>query len=553
MGGGVTTSSEWNKHPAAFTDAVLAGRFAAEVLADRMRWAKGLGWLAWDGQRWRPKAEEVVLEAARLWALNELAEALKLMRTGQADDKAFSSWHRVAQTASRLRSIVSLAKGIDDVLTDATVFDAHPDLLNVANGVVDLRVGELQPHDPDLLMTKLAPVDYVPGATHPDWTAALEAVPADCRSWLQLRYGQAVSGHTPPDDRLIVQQGPGENGKTTITGAAARAIGDYHVLVSDRVLLANPSDHPTELMELRGARLALVEETPEARRLSVARLKKTVGTPQITARLIRQDSVTFDATHTLLLSTNYRPIVEETDHGTWRRLLLLRFPYRWRKPHEPIEADTDRRGDPGLRERVQRGEDGQLEAVLAWLVDGAAVWYALGQMPEPPPRVTADTRAWRTESDVVLGYIEDALIFDAAAHVIASELLADLNDWLVSHGQRPWSDKLLTARLGDHAELAAHNVTRRKRRLGEGLSRRASGWHAGAMPTLASPPQQYHAWLGLAFQQDQRDRTRAPGKRGLGQVGRVIPYVSRETSLAALPEVPSHPSQTILTSPRSEP
>ena len=84
----------------------------------------------------------------------------------------------------------------------------------------------------------------------------------------------------------------------------------------ERVLIANPSDHPTELMTLRGARFALIEETPEARHLSVKRLKDTVGTPTMTARLIGKNNVTWEATHSLFLTTNYTPRVDETDHGT---------------------------------------------------------------------------------------------------------------------------------------------------------------------------------------------------------------------------------------------
>jgi putative DNA primase/helicase len=113
-------------------------------------------------------------------------------------------------------------------------------------------------------------------------------------------------------------------------------LGDYFLLASDRIMIADPSAHPTELMDLRGARLALIEETPEEGRLSVNRLKKVVGNPSITARRIRQDPVTFPATHTLFISTNYRPIVEETDHGTWRRLACLRFPYLFRKPGQAL-------------------------------------------------------------------------------------------------------------------------------------------------------------------------------------------------------------------------
>ena len=49
----------------------------------------------------------------------------------------------------------------------------------------------------------------------------------------------------------------------------------------------------------------------------------------MTARLIRHDNVTWEATHSLFLTTNYLPRIDETDHGTWRRLAMVRFPYRF--------------------------------------------------------------------------------------------------------------------------------------------------------------------------------------------------------------------------------
>jgi putative DNA primase/helicase len=91
------------------------------------------------------------------------------------------------------------------VACDAATFDSKPDLLNVANGVIDLRTGTLQPHDPGLLLTKLAPVPYRPDAQHPDWEKALAAVPEDVRDWYQERLGQAITGHIPPNDVLVFQ------------------------------------------------------------------------------------------------------------------------------------------------------------------------------------------------------------------------------------------------------------------------------------------------------------------------------------------------------------
>jgi P4 family phage/plasmid primase-like protien len=483
-----------------FTQPNLAAVLVKERFEGHYRWAKGLGWLAWDGCRWAEIPEETVIEVARLWVLAKLDQSIADLRTGRTPDAAqVTRWHSASKSAAGLRAIVALAKGIAGVITPAGDFDADPDLLNTATGVVDLRTGALQPHHPDLLMTRMTRAGYLPDRAHPihaalDWVTALAAIPEDCHAYAQLRYGQAITGHMTPDDVLLVQQGSGENGKTTVMGAIATALGDYYTNVSDRVLLANPSDHPTELMDLRGARLALIEETPEARRLSVARLKRVVGTPRITARRIRQDSVTYDATHTLIVSTNNTPIIEETDHGTWRRLHLLRYPYRFRKPHEQLEHATDRHGDPGLRDRVCRADAGA--AVLSWLVDGAVSWYARDRvMPAPPPRVASDSRAWRHEADQVLAYADDRLIIDRDAHVMATELLGDFNDWLRAHGHREWSDKILVSRFAGHDQFSTL-IEKKKVRQRAGLSRPAVAWSGIAH---SHPPATYPAWLGVRF------------------------------------------------------
>ena len=85
------------------------------------------------------------------------------------------------------------------LMREAAEFDAHPHLLNVDNGVLDLRTLELGRHDPDLLLTKLAPVDYVADATHPDVDAALKALPKGTRDYARLRFGQAITGYTPAE------------------------------------------------------------------------------------------------------------------------------------------------------------------------------------------------------------------------------------------------------------------------------------------------------------------------------------------------------------------
>src|SRR4029450_10931552 len=49
-------------------------------------------------------------------------------------------------------------------------------LLNVLNGTLDLRTGELRPHRREGLLTKLAPVTYDPLAACPLWRRFLERI-----------------------------------------------------------------------------------------------------------------------------------------------------------------------------------------------------------------------------------------------------------------------------------------------------------------------------------------------------------------------------------------
>lgn len=472
-------------------DAHIAETVANRALRGRYCWARGLDWMQYDGGRWTETTEANVAERVRIDLINQHAREAK---AGAEADRLKGLSALLA--AHRIRAIVSLAKGILEA--DAGDFDQHPDLLNVGNGVVDLTSGRLLPHKAELMLTKITPVPYVAGATSPDWAAALKALPESVAAWMQIRVGQAASGHATPDDIMPVMQGGGSNGKTTITGTIVRVLGGHAVTVPERVLMANPSDHPTELMTLRGARFALIEETPEARHLSVKRLKDTVGTPTMTARYVGRNNMTWDATHSLFLTTNYMPRVDETDLGTWRRLALVRFPYTFTPTGETSTSANARPGAEGLRERLREGRQDQHEAVLAWIVAGARKWYANDRAMPPAPRmVKADTTTWRAEADLICGYITDRLRFDRGAHIITAEMYADFSDWISTRGHKSWADQTLSARFAGHGMVEAAKVEKKRTSHDENLSRTGRD--------LAGPPRRYMAWHGVRFRTEADD------------------------------------------------
>lgn len=491
-------------NPRSLRDAHLSETVAGRALRGRYLWSGGLGWMRYRAGCWSSVEETDVLDVVRRDLIDQHAR-----EAAAGADKDRLKELSATLSASRIGGLLRLAKGVVGVESER--FDAHPHLLCVGNGVVDLSTGELLGHDPDLLLTRRTSTPYLPGAASSDWAAALAALPNDVVPWLQQRLGQAATGHPTSDDVLPVLQGSGSNGKTTLMGAVVRALGEHAVTVPERVLMAHPSDHPTELMTLRGARLALIEETPEGRKLPVKRLKDVLGTPTITARAIRRDNVTWQATHSLVLTTNYTPVVAETDHGTWRRLALLRFPYTFVAPGQPASRAHERPSVAGIRERLLEGRDGAHEAVLAWIVAGARSWYAADRLfSAPPGRVVADTLDWRENSDLVLAYIHERLVVGAAAdgrHVASDDLAGDFNSYVRTRGHQDWSQKTFLTRFADHESVIGAGVRKARVRGEDGLSRPGAGTAASPFPTAAyaALPTQYSAWIGVRFRGADED------------------------------------------------
>lgn len=490
-----------------FTDAKLSQLFADEALVNRYLWCEGMGWMQWTGTNWEHAHLAEIKDVARQWILMhcQLANdayltALRSHRRNGDDtvkrlDKERRAWESRAYAHS-IGALVSLAQGI--VIHDIKEFDTDPYVLNCQNGLVDLRTGEIAEHNPTQLVTKVAAVDYIPGTTHQDWDMALSAIPDDIRPWLQLRFGQAITGNMTPDDRILVLQGEGQNGKSTLMEGIKSAIADYYLQVDPKALLGSDTSVPTELAAFQGVRFAWLEELPRDNVLQTTRIKALAGTTDITARHMREDALTFHATHSLFINTNYPPTVIETDTGTWRRLALVNFPYRYRETEADIRTPFDRIGDPTIRERLRAGEDGQHEAILSWLIEGAVKYHAdYAAFQNRPERVKQDTQNWRTNMDLICGYIDERLEFKPDSAITVADLLADFNSWLQTNNQKILSSRKFHDRFAGH-ELVTDNGVEytviSNKRAKEVVSKR----HEYTLLTAST----IRVWMGLAFKSE---------------------------------------------------
>lgn len=481
----------------AVTDSFFVERVVDERLREEFCWTPQFGWMNWNGKVWQRIDETLVRNEVREYVAEWVAGQISRPTAGAGMEDLIKLLSK-----GRISAVTELAKGVSGIGLDGALFDTDPDVITVANGVIDLPTGALMPFDKDRYLTRYVPTKYVPGARHPDVDLMLTAVDDKVCPWLQVRIGQGVTGHVPNDDVMILMHGDGHNGKSTIVDACKATLGGgtdtgAMTFIDDKVLTGD-KDAKEERMALRGARLAVAEELPEGSRLNVVQLKKAVGTSVMKARHLYQREVQWDTSHSLIITTNYIPTVAETDHGTWRRLALVPFPFTFvRTPTNP----THRQGVDGLKERIVAGK-AQHEALLAWLVDGAKSWYSAGRrFPDQPDEVVDATRKWRTDHDVILRYWNERLVSDPTAHVITSEMVSDFTDFLKEMNQPAWGEKTITSRFEAHEETKSHNVARERLRVKPGLSRpvnRSDSW--GSARTAA--PARYMAWIGVRFATD---------------------------------------------------
>lgn len=470
------------------TDTSLAAWLADELRATH-RHSPGIGWLEFDGKRWATvTSDQVIVTTQHVFTELYVKEAT----TADTD-------RRKALTAllnrPKLSAVTGLLKGL--LHQSAADFDSieNAHLLNVQNGVVDLRTGELGGHDPSLLFTKIAGASYVQGARHPDWDKALEAfADDDSRRWVQLKAGQGITGLPPTDAILMILQGDGANGKSAFLMVQV-PLGDYATPMAERLVHSLPSHHPTELTDLKGVRFAFLEELP-AGPLNSRRIKAMLGTAKMKARKIGQDSMTWDATHSLIITTNPKPQVAERDHGTWRRLAMVVFPKTFVVEDRELK-EGESRGDEGLLQRLQEGRQGQHEAMLAWLVEGALAVYSgtdEQHLPAPPARVKADTRKWREGEDKLAQFVAEKLVFDSGSAALRSDVYTSYRLWAEARGLRPETDQAFTEAFESHEDVTANGVVKAQRRLGS--------WHVSRFGNKGAAPDKGRAWFGVRFRDE---------------------------------------------------
>jgi putative DNA primase/helicase len=416
------------------TDTGNAERLAAHR-GDRLRfcstWDK---WLVWDDTRWRLDELNRVHHFGK-----EVIRMIPQEADGISDRTVRVTILEHAERSEAMRgrqAIVRLAETDPTLTIRHSELDTDPWLLNCANGTIDLRTGQLHPHDRTQLLSKLVPIAYDPAAACPMWTAFLDRIMggrAELVAFLQRAVGYTLTGQVG-EQVLFFLHGGGSNGKSTLLRVLLDVLGDYGEAGAPDLLLAKHGEaHPTELADLVGKRLVVCQEVDAGRAFAEATVKQLTGGDIIKARRMHENFWQFAPTHKLFIAANHKPTVKGSDHAIWRRIRLIPF----------TVTIKDEEKDPELPQKLAQ----ELPGILRWAVEGCLAWQREGL--RPPAEVLGATDEYREEQDLFGAFLADVCEVGPELRVSVKELYTAYERWCIRNGEQAMTGRRVGDRMTD--------------------------------------------------------------------------------------------------------
>jgi putative DNA primase/helicase len=428
-----------------------AKRFV-DLHGDNLLYCAG-SWFSWSGMRWE---EDKTLHIYKL--ASGMQDIVLTEAALEVDEDRRVALGKVGKSLGMKKTIdamISLSRHHVAVTQD--VFDKDPYLLNVQNGTINLRTGELLPHVREDRITKIAGAAYDPEAACPRWLEFLDTIfdgRRDLIRFVQKAIGYALTGDVG-EQCFFVLHGTGANGKSTLLDVVQSLFGDYALHSRMETFLTRKNDSiPNDLARLAGARLVTAIEIDKGRRLSESTVKTMTGKDPQTARFLHKEFFTFIPQAKIFLAVNHRPVITGTDHAIWRRVRLVPF---------LVVIPEDKR-NKHLAEEIAAEE---LAGILTWAIQGCLLWQMEGL--EPGKDVKEATELYRADMDPLGPFIRERCVEGPGCSVVYAHFYREYCKWAGEANETPMTKRQFGEVLADRGYGPAYGTEHVAIRKGIGL------------------------------------------------------------------------------------
>ena len=390
-------------------------------------------WMVYNGQYWQHDTKyqiknmtEIVIEEMKQEVLNAVEPQKKdLLRNVK----------RVLSSVGK-DMMLRESQHLPGVPVTNNDFDHEPYYFNCASGVVDLRTGEILPHEKGRMLSRYSEVSLEPGEPKL-WLRFLAEIFAgntDMVNYVQRILGYCLTGYTK-EQSIFILHGDGSNGKSLLLEVANKIMGGYATTSSVDILVDRKmhSANMSEIARLKGIRFVVTDETETGDKLKESAIKSmTSDHGEITARFLYGNEFTYKPVFKIIMATNHKPIIRGTDHGIWRRIKMI--------PFNVIIPDHKQDRDLGEKLSKEHGK------ILKWMIDGAVAWFNGGL--KTPKIIDDAVGEYRSEMDLVQKWIDDNCEIDEKYATPSIDLFKNITQYIYDNKEYPMSNTLFGRNMG---------------------------------------------------------------------------------------------------------
>lgn len=388
-------------------------------------------WIYWNGKMWKLDESGEIKKLADIICDDIKREAF--LETDETSQMEMLKWCQRTSQSRNKEAMIKECQHLEDVPASPDAFDAYTDYINCQNGIVNLRNGELMPHDSCYMMSKIVGSDYDnTGAKPKRWLQFLDEVTdgdKELQKYIQKSIGYSLSGSVREQCAYFLY-GMGNNGKSTFLDTVSDLLGGYASNVQPETIMMKKwgSDGAnSDIARLKSARFVTSEEPTEGVRLNEGLLKQLTGGSKITCRFLYGDEFEYLPEFKIWIATNHKPIIRGTDFGIWRRIKLI--PFEVNIPKEKV--------DKSLKYRLRK----EFPQILKWAVDGCILWQREGL--EEPKCVKDAVKEYKQEMDLLAGFLEECIEidYDNGEKIPATELFEVYSRWTKKNNEYEMTSK----------------------------------------------------------------------------------------------------------------
>jgi putative DNA primase/helicase len=312
------------------------------------------------------------------------------------------------------------------ILKPVTDLNANPYIVNVNNGLYNVRSGELLPHTPDYFSTVQLNVNYSPDATCPHFMRYLEMSyhPEDI-CLVQEMLGYFLVPVTKAQKAFVIVGAPGAGKSLTLLTINKILLGQNNV---SNVMWQSLNER-FKTAELFGKYGNIFADLPSKAIDDNGMFKALVGEDFITAERKGKDPFTFQSYARLLFSCNSIPRnYGDKSEGFYRRLIIIPFMGK--------QLPEDKK-DVELLDKFQAEADG----IFMFALEGLRRLIANKFRFTETANTNMELHKYRVDSNSVLSFVEECCTVEIEAEVERTDFFDKYRDYCKDGNMQPVSQK----------------------------------------------------------------------------------------------------------------